>query len=155
MRALVPLVFLLALLSACSGVEFACTAIGSQSGVSVEVDPAVAPQVDSGTLELCWDGRCRTVDLELYQSTVPAETTCEGEVCSARMRQTGGKHAFGTVLDLPLTEVQATLRLTGTEVVTATLPLTPEQTYPNGPHCGAGGPQQRLVVEASGTVRAG
>ncbi|GAB2742404.1 hypothetical protein [Amycolatopsis magusensis] len=155
MRALVPLVFPLALLPACSGADLACTAIGSRSGVSVEVDPAVAPKVDSGTLELCWDGRCRTLDLELYPSTAAGETTCAGEVCSAQVRQTGGKHAFGDVLDLPLTEIQATLRLTGTESVTATLPLTPEQTYPNGPGCGAGSPQQRLVVEASGTVRAG
>ncbi|UJW34528.1 hypothetical protein L3Q67_12585 [Saccharothrix sp. AJ9571] len=155
MRVLAPLVLLFALLSACSGGGMACTAIGSRTGVSVDVDPAVAPKVGSGTLELCWDGRCRTVDLELYPSTAAAETTCEGEVCSARMRQTGGKHAFGDVHDLPLTEVQATLRLTGAEVVTATLPFTPEQTYPNGPGCGAGGPQQRLVVEASGAVRAG
>ncbi|MGC7100408.1 hypothetical protein ACPZ19_37490 [Amycolatopsis lurida] len=132
MRVLVPLVFLLALLTACTGEGKPCTLIGTRVGVGVDVDPALAAK--DGTLELCWDGRCTTHDLGLRDGT----------------------DGFADVPDLPLTEVLATVRLTGAggdQLVEQTLPITAAQTFPNGPDCGAGGPQQQLVVDASGAVR--
>jgi hypothetical protein len=112
-----------------------CTLIAAVPGIGVEVDPAVASKVDAGTLELCWAGRCRTERVEL----VP-----------------GGTGAFVQVLDLPETGVTATVRLTGPSgnVVDQTVAVAVEPTYPNGPDCGGSAVQGRLVVDASGTVRA-
>ena len=118
----------------------ACTLIAAVPGVVVEVDPAVAAKVSAGTLELCWTGRCRTERVELGS---------------------GGTGAFVQVLDLPETEVTATLRLTGSsgssgdvvDVVDQTLTVAVEPTYPNGPDCGGSAVQGRLHVDADGTVR--
>ncbi|MBN6035256.1 hypothetical protein [Amycolatopsis sp. 195334CR] len=132
MRVLVPLVFLLAVLTACVGEGKACTLIATRTGVGVEVDPAL--RAATGTLELCWDNRCKTHDLGLRHGT----------------------DGFADVPDLPLTEMSATVRLAGAageRLVEQSLLMTAAQTFPNGPDCGAGGPQQNLVVEASGAVR--
>ncbi|MPZ86376.1 MAG: hypothetical protein GEV28_40805 [Actinophytocola sp.] len=156
MRVLLTVGLIVAVATACSSADRGCTAIGSPAGIGVEVDPAVAPKISGGTLKLCWEGGCRTGRLELRPSTAAAESTCDGEVCSAHMRETGGKRAFMEAPDLPETELTATLRLTdrsGANVVDQTLGVTPEPTYPNGPGCGAGGPQQQLLVDANRVAR--
>ena len=113
----------------------ACTLIAAAPGIEVSVDPAL--DVTGGTLELCWDGRCRTERVELVSST---------------------DATFVQVLGLPETAVTATVRLTGQSgapVVDRTLTVTPELTYPNGPDCDGEAPQQQLVVDANGGVRVG
>ncbi|MGH3877420.1 MAG: hypothetical protein ACRDSK_10350 [Actinophytocola sp.] len=122
----------LGLMAACAEGR-ACTLIAAVPGVVVEVDPAVAAKVSAGTLELCWAGHCRTERVELGS----------------------GGGAFVQVLDLPETEVTATVRLNGPSgnVVDQTLTVAAEPTYPNGPDCGGSAAQGRLLVDADGTVR--
>jgi hypothetical protein len=122
----------------------------------VDIDPAIAAKISGGTLTLCREGACQTGQLDLVPSTSAVASTCDGDVCSARSRETGGTHAFMTVPDLPETELAATVRLTdqsGATVVDQSLNVTAELTYPNGPDCGTGGPQQQLLVDANGIVR--
>lgn len=154
-RALVTIGLALAVTTACAATETTCTLIGSASGIGVDLAPAIAAKVVAGELTLCWEGACETDQLDLAPSTTAGDSTCEGEVCSARAQETGGEHAFVTVPDLPGTRVEATLRLTdrsGTTAVEHTLDVTAEPTYPNGPDCGAGGLQQQLQVDATGAV---
>jgi hypothetical protein len=155
MRLLPVLALVLALSAACSSSRD-CTLAGSMPGLGVDVDPALAPQVSGGTLAVCWAETCETHPLDLHPSTAAASSTCTGELCSARMRHTGGLHGFVTVPDLPEAEVRATLRLTdpaGKTVVDQSLDVTPTMTQPNGPGCGGGSPQQQLQVTPTGTLQ--
>jgi hypothetical protein len=133
-----------------------CTEIGTPLGVNVDVEH---PGVVSGTIEVCWDGRCVAPVLELHPSTSTVETTCTGtapdDSCGARMEPTGGVQGFAPVQDLPAREVTATLRLldqSGSLLVDRHIPLHPEMVYPNGPDCPAGGPQAGISVDPHGAV---
>lgn len=121
--------------TACMSDNHPCTGIGSLPGIRVEVDPVLAPTVGTGTLDVCWDGDCR----------------------SKRLALDGMAATFVDVAGLPDREVEVTLLLenpSGAPVVDQTLAVTPEVTYPNGPDCGEGGAQAGVVVGADGTVRA-
>ncbi|PXY34404.1 hypothetical protein BAY59_02415 [Prauserella coralliicola] len=145
------------------GGQVACTEIGAPRGVSVDLAPGpAAAAASTAALEACWAGKCRTYPLELSPSTEAIDTGCGGDqpdaVCSAEVRETGGKHGFATVDDLPELPVRVTLTITGddgAETSRQTLDITPEPVYPNGPHCPAMGPQAKLTVDADGTVRDG
>lgn len=142
----------LALLAACGtqagAPDRACTAIGARVGIGVEIAPSVAASVvDTTSLEVCWNGSCHTYPVELSPSTAAVDSTCTGtgpdDACSARMRETGGKNGFADIPDLPASPVQVTLS-------GVTLTVTPKLLYPNGPDCGAGGPQAKVVVDETG-----
>jgi hypothetical protein len=111
------------------------------------------------SLEACWDGSCRTVPVELRPATTVGPTSCSGhrpaDVCSAQLRRLGGSSGFADLPELPERRVRVTLTVTGVQgqrLVHHTLELTPRAVYPNGPDCGAGGPQAHLVVGAKGHI---
>lgn len=148
-------------MTACGGSggsgEQACTLMAAPAGISVDVAAEMAEQVTGGTLEACWDGDCVTRDLKFRPSTADAGSTCAGGVCTGKIEQTGGKHAFADLAGLPQAPVRVTLTLTGADgqVLEEELEVTPEPSYPNGPQCEQGGVQAGLVVSASGDVREG
>ncbi|WP_148088796.1 hypothetical protein [Saccharothrix texasensis] len=149
----------LLLATACGAIDAggtACTAIGTRTGVSVDVEH---PGVVSGTIEVCWDDFCATPGLELYPSSRVVGTTCTGaspdDSCSARSEPTEGKHGFADLPQLPVKPVTATLKLldqSGSALVDRNIALTPEMVYPNGPDCPAGGPQAGISVGADGSI---
>ncbi|MGH3520751.1 MAG: hypothetical protein ACRDQ7_25925 [Haloechinothrix sp.] len=161
MRALQTIALLL-VLSACgasagSGAQ-ACTEIGTPVGIGLDVEPPLAAKVSAASLEACWDGSCRTAEVELFPSTAPAQTGCVGDVCSAELRPTKGKHGFADLADLPEEPVEVTVALTGKGGVTVlerTLEVTPRMQFPNGPDCGGAGTQAGVVVSGAGAVRDG
>jgi hypothetical protein len=139
-----------------------CTAIGARVGVSVDVAArSTGPAAGGATLEACWADVCRTYPVELSPSTTAAGTTCQDTarpdaVCSAEVRETGGKQGFADIPDLPARPVRLTLTVTddaGARLAGGTLEVTPETVYPNGPDCDPGGPQAGLAVDGAGTVR--
>ncbi|MFI9011821.1 hypothetical protein ACIGNX_31745 [Actinosynnema sp. NPDC053489] len=139
-----------------SGEGAGCTLIGTQVGVGVEV---AHPDVVSGTVEVCWDGSCATPALELRPSSRVVATTCTGagpdDSCSARTEPTDARTGFAVVPDLPARPVSVTLRLldrSGHTLVDREVELTPGMSFPNGPHCPAGGPQAGISVAADGSV---
>lgn len=162
MRRLAPLALLL--VAGCGvspGAGEDCTAIGARVGVGVDVAPRPAgPEADAATLEACWADTCRTYPVDLFPSTRAGGTTCTGDapddVCSAEAVETGGRHGFADIPDLPEQPVRVTLTVTadgGEQIARQTLEITPEPVYPNGPRCGAGGPQASLTVDRAGAVR--
>lgn len=139
-----------------AGGERACTMIGAQVGIGLDIEPAAAAKVDSATLVSCWASTCDTQDLMLSPSTGAASSTCTGDKptdsCSAQVVPTGGKHGFATLPGLPAEPIRVTVRLSG--FPEQTLDVIPELVYPNGPDCGSGGPQANLRVDANGVVSA-
>jgi len=161
MRVLPVMAMVLVAVTACgspsgAGGERACTMIGTQVGIGLDIEPAAAAKVDSATLVACWASTCDTQDVVLSPSTAAASTTCTGDKptdsCSARMTTTGGKHGFVTLPGLPVEPIRVTVRLSA--FPEQTLDVTPKLLYPNGPDCGAGGPQATLRVDANGVVSA-
>jgi hypothetical protein len=137
----------------------ACTGIGTPVGVSVDIDSGYAAKVGAAKLQVCWDGTCRTSNVELSPSSRGSALPCTGTgptaVCGAQAVPTGGKNGFATVTDLPVKPVDATLTLTdpaGAPLAERALRITPKLLYPNGPDCGSGGPQTGLTVSPDGTV---
>ncbi|WP_167165734.1 hypothetical protein [Saccharomonospora amisosensis] len=140
-----------------SGGQRPCTEIGVRVGIGVDIDAGLA--AEAATLRTCWGGSCRTYPVDLFQSTAATDSTCAGDrpddVCSARLRPTGGQHGFADIADLPERPVEVTLTVTGAggeRLAHRTLSVTPTPVYPNGPDCGAGGPQSNLVVDPRGMV---
>ncbi|MEV0807873.1 hypothetical protein [Micromonospora sp. NPDC050200] len=137
-----------------------CTLIGSPSGVSIGIDPAVAERVNTAEMTVCWNESCQTWTVALYASSRTVSDGCTqtgpGAACSAHAEATAGKAGFVDLADLPSSPVEVTVTLTdsaGARVVDQALMLTPKMTYPNGPGCGAGGPQGRITVGADATAR--
>ncbi|CCH29187.1 hypothetical protein ABZ816_38560 [Actinosynnema sp. NPDC047251] len=152
-----PLLALLLLVPACGAdVGRACTMIGAPTGVNVEVALATA---ETGTIEVCWDGRCVQPRLDLLPASRAGDTTCTGtapeDTCGASAVPTGGKTGFAAIEDLPAKQVTVRLRLAdaaGAPVVDRELTPTARTVYPNGPDCGGAGPQLSLAVGADGSV---
>ncbi|MEU8796916.1 hypothetical protein [Spirillospora sp. NPDC048819] len=141
------------------GAERPCTAIGSSPGLSVSVKPPDASRVASASLRVCWDGTtCREPTIELRPSSTTVPMGCDGDgpdaACAASASPDGGKTGFAQVEGLPKSPVQVTLTLRdaqGRTLVDRRVDVTPAATFPNGEHCGEGGPQAALTV-ADGTV---
>lgn len=138
-----------------------CTAIGSPAGLRVAVEPSDAARVASASLRVCWDGTCREPRIELRPTSVSVPMGCDGEgagaACGASASPDGGKAGFAQMRSLPKRPVQATLTLRDAEgrtVLDRRVDVTPKATFPNGEHCGEGGPQATLTV-AGGTVTPG
>jgi len=141
MRLLTTAVLVLIATTACGtgaagGAARACTAMGSPSGIAIEVDPALVPKVDRGAFDVCWDGDCRSYPIDFNEMP---DTSAD-------------------VPELPAREVEVTVRINdhaGAEVLERTLAVTPVPTYPNGRDCGADGNKVLLLVDANGALRAG
>lgn len=141
------------------GAGQSCTAIGTPRGIGVDIARQASGRVaQAATVEVCWEGRCRTHPVRLSPATAAADPACTGGLCSARVRETGGKHGFAAIPDLPRQPVRVTLVVTGAappELVRRTVVVTPALAYPNGPECGGAGPVASLDVDATGAVRTG
>ena len=146
-----PLLFALTACSDLIGAGQQCTLIGTRVGIRLDIDPAYASRVDSGSLTACWADVCRTRELTFMPSATTVDQGCTGDTCSARSVPTGGKNAFADLPDLPVGPVSVTVKLGAVEQKLAT---ATEQTYPNGPECGEGGPALRLKVDAGGRLTA-
>ncbi|TMR14911.1 hypothetical protein ETD86_28105 [Nonomuraea turkmeniaca] len=154
MRQLVWPALACALLAGCSA-DRDCTAIGTPVGLSVHVNGPLAGRATAVSMEVCWDGACKPAHVELMPSTRPGKESCSGDTCSVTAVPDGGKHAFGDVPGLPDRPVRVRLALLdaeGAPVLDRMLDLTPRLRYPNGPACGAGGPNAVLTVEGDGLV---
>lgn len=155
--------FALILLAGCGsapGAGVTCTAIGAPAGVGVATAPGLPAH--AAEVRVCWEGECRSADAVLNPATEPVDEGCDGDspedVCSARLRPTGGAVGFASVPGLPDEPVELTLTVTdraGESLVTRTLEATPRWVHPNGPECGAAGPQLQLDVAADGRVTVG
>ncbi|MGK5553262.1 hypothetical protein ACSNOI_16750 [Actinomadura kijaniata] len=134
-----------------------CTMIGTPRGIGLAVEPPLAARAADATVEICWNGVCRTVRTELRDSTTAVPRGCaDGPdgACAATASPTGGKNGFADVNDLPESPVRVTLTLRdarGGSVLKQQITTTPQAVYANGPHCGKGGPQASLTV-ANGRV---
>jgi hypothetical protein len=130
-----------------------CTMILARVGVGLDIEPAFAAAVSSATMKICWDDVCRSPDPHLAPSTTAVPQTCSGDApedtCGASARRTGGLNGFGEAPGLPKRPVRVTVVLrdaAGKRLLDQRLTVTPKGVYPNGPHCGEGGPQTKLVV---------
>ncbi|MFG2086676.1 MULTISPECIES: hypothetical protein [unclassified Spirillospora] len=135
-----------------------CTAIGSPAGLSVSVKAPDASRVTSASVRVCWDGTCREPRIELRPSSTTVPMGCDGDepdgTCGASASPDGGSTGFARVEGLPKSPVQVTLTLRDARdrtLVDRRVDVTPKATFPNGEHCGEGGPQAALTV-AGGTV---
>jgi hypothetical protein len=118
----------------------ACTATGEPPLVDFTVDPAFAPKVKDGTLEVCWGDTCRSGELGVLPELRENDRT-----------KTGALDVPGG----PVGEVRVTLRLngpTGSTVVDDTVTVRTKPTYPNGRGCDPVGPRASLRVDSEGNV---
>lgn len=157
------LFFLLAALTGCGtagtgGESIMCTAIGSESGIGISVDPAMAEKTGSEAhVTVRWGQRTYTSTARLSPSSVAGKETCTGNQpdssCSTKLVPTGGKDGFATIPELPTAPLQVKVAIPakdGKPVVDDALRVTAQVTYPNGRKCPAGGTQGQLVVDAKG-----
>lgn len=153
--------FLAAFLTSCGtvGPEGACTEIGARVGVGLSIEAPDADRVSKATMKVCWNGACERHDLELYPSTSAAPATCSGtdpdHACGASAVQTGGKHAFADISDLPHKPVRVAVALyseSGKRLLRDQITVTPKLTYPNGKQCDRTGAPQALLVFRNGAL---
>jgi len=93
----------------CVVAEQECPAVGLPSGVSLQVDAALAAATDA-EVTVCEGDSCRTRRVPLTPATAPGRTTCEGDNCGAELELTGGKSGFAG-LDMPAGTVRVTVAL--------------------------------------------
>ncbi|EHK89252.1 hypothetical protein SZMC14600_01086 [Saccharomonospora azurea SZMC 14600] len=156
-RAVVSFCLLLTGCAAMPGGTTECTMIGMPSGIGVDVARGVAAH--AAEVEVCRDGRCETFRVDLRPATEAVDEGCDDTgpdgVCSAGVRETGETTGFAPVPDLPDRPLEVTLTVSdraGESLATGTVRATPQWGPPNGPGCGAGGPQLQLRVSGDGTV---
>jgi hypothetical protein len=144
------------LASACVPIQVACTDIGSESGVAVTVDQALAPDVTKLALRVCWDGACQDSDVPLSPGTEAWVQGCDGpdpeDTCSASVVPNGTKVGFAVLEGLPASKITVSATLTQSPQVRKlrAIDLTARPTYPNGPGCGAGGNQAQVSIGLDG-----
>lgn len=133
----------------------ACTEIGSPTGVSVRVEPAVVAPGLLLSLRVCQaDCTEHRVELEPGSTTVGQSCTSgdpDGS-CSASASPDGTLVGFVDVASLTPGDVRVsgTLETPGNSTRLAEVTLTASPTYPNGRDCPAGGPQALVRVTAGG-----
>ncbi|WP_125613798.1 hypothetical protein [Actinomadura sp. WAC 06369] len=139
------------------GSETFCTMEMVPQGIRVEVRPADAARIESASLEVCWDGVCRTPRIVFGPSTTSVPQGCDGDgpdaACGASASPDGGKTGFAKVEGLPDEPVEVRIALRdggGAAVLEKRLRVTPDGGDADCPK----GPQARLVV-AGGDVTAG
>jgi hypothetical protein len=159
MRAGIVVVVALLSLVGCAEVERGCTLIAALRGVGVTVEPGYA--VSRLRLTVCVQpSSCREVPVQLAADTEPVDPTCSGTVpddsCSVSMSPNGARSGFVEVPELASspTTVAARFSRGGKTVSLPAVTVQPAMTYPNGPDCGGGAPQARVVIGTAG-LRAG
>jgi hypothetical protein len=146
----------LLLVAGCSTTEVACTEIGAPPGVAVTVEKAIAAEIKTVQLTVCWDGNCHDHDVELSPGSDTIDQGCDGtdpdSVCSATAVPNGTKVGFAEVPGLPseTVTISAEVRRSGRKVMLPEIAVPAQPTYPNGPQCGPQGNQAKVIVGASG-----
>ncbi len=152
----VALSAVLAVLAGCAAPERACTMIAALSGVSVRVDPSLAPDVASLRLTVCWADRCVTRPVELAPGSDTVDGGCTGpdpdDSCSASATPNGSMVGFLEVTELAAgpVRVSATAMVSGRARRFPEVTVTAAVVYPNGPDCGGSGTQAEVMVSANG-----
>ncbi|MEU4223220.1 hypothetical protein AB0F17_02900 [Nonomuraea sp. NPDC026600] len=126
--------------------------------MGVTVEAPFAADAKSVSMEVCWNGGCKSAVVTLNPSSRAGEETCSGDTCSVGLVPTGGKNGFGTVEGLPKQPVEVRLDLRDTasrSVLQRAIKVTPQGRFPNGPQCGQGGPNVELIIKGDGTLREG
>lgn len=143
----------------CGADQVACTEIGAQSGIGVEVAQPRALEATQAAVKVCWDGTCEDQTVELYDATDSVDQGCQGDdpddTCSAQAEPTGDKYGFMDLANLPESSVVITVSLQdaqGSEVFDGATTLTPARVFPNGPDCPGEAVQATVTVDSAGTV---
>ena len=135
----------------------ACTEIGAVSGVGLTVEHGLADDVREAEIQVCWDGTCERVPLDLRPGQRTIDLGCESDqpeaVCSATSTPDGTLTGFAQLDSLPPGEVQVrayTTRQNGTRVETEPLSIATETVFPNGEECPGEAQQLALTLDLSG-----
>ncbi|MEU4807481.1 hypothetical protein [Actinosynnema sp. NPDC023587] len=152
-----PLLPALLLVTACSGEpRLGCTLMAGPEGVELDVQLDTAR---TGTIEVCWDGRCVAPPLNLVARNPLTPGSCASDetaaACGPSAVPSGWRMGHAAVPDLPDKQVTVRLKLVddaGAVVVDRELTATPERVYPNGAHCEPGDPLLALKVGPDGSV---
>lgn len=133
-----------------------CAPVATRVGVGLDVEPALATKVTRAEMEICWDGRCRSQQLELHDSTIAVPMGCEPEteagkdgVCSATAEPTGGKHGFFDLQELPERPVRVSVVLEdadGRALLDDRIEVTPRPNPPQEGVCGDDRPQAGVIA---------
>lgn len=135
----------------------ACTEIGAVSGVGLTVEQELAEDVREAEMQVCWDGTCERLSLDLHPGERMVDLGCESDqpdaVCSATSTPDGTITGFAQLDSLPAGEVQVrvyTTRQDGTQVETEPLSVATETVFPNGEECPGEAQQLALTLDPSG-----
>ncbi|TMR88519.1 hypothetical protein [Nonomuraea basaltis] len=104
--------------------------------MGVTVEAPLAADAQSVSMEVCWNGGCKSPAVILNPSSRAGEETCSGDTCSVGLAPTGSKNGFGTVEDLPKQPVEVRLALrdaASRSVLQRAIKVTPQGRFPNGP----------------------
>jgi hypothetical protein len=157
-RGLAAVAALLAVSACVPDPPVACTEIGASTGVGVTLAPEVASGTGALALQVCFDGRCRTVPVQLSpgSSTVPLDcpTADPDAACSATAVPDGTLVGFAEVAGLPAgsVEVGATLTRNGRRQGYDPIAVESVTVYPNGTACPGEGNQAQVRLTAAGLV---
>lgn len=140
-----------------------CTEVGAPSGIGIEVDAPLSNKVsDDAILVVAWGDSAIEAEVELVRSTEPVAEDCsdgdEDADCAASMEPTPWKSGFADIPDLPGEPVEVTITIPGIgdePDIEGQLEVTPEETFPNGHDCPAGGFQAQLIVDDDGEISVG
>ncbi|WP_017536930.1 hypothetical protein [Nocardiopsis halophila] len=127
-----------------------CTDIGAPRAVTFTVAPSDAEGVEAAEMELCQDDACEDYEFVFTEDTRAVAERCEEGTCAAEAEETGGLRAQVLIDDLTTGPADVRIELRGTdgEALSAhEAAAAPEMVYPNGPDCGAQGPQLGLEIE--------
>lgn len=131
-----------------------CTEIAAAVGLALDIRPPLAAKVADATMKVCVDGACRTPEIHLAPTTKAGKQTCSGndpdDTCGVSVVRTGGKYGFAPVPGLTKRPARVSVVLrdgSGKRLLDQRIVVTPKAVFPNGPHCGEGGPQAGVIVE--------
>jgi hypothetical protein len=135
----------------------ACTEIGAVSGVGLTVEQELADDIREADMQVCWDGTCERIPLDLHPGQRTIDLGCESDqpygVCSATSTPDGTLTGFAQLDSLPAGEVQVrtfTTRQDGTRVETELLSVATETVFPNGKECPGEAQQLALTLGPAG-----
>ncbi len=135
----------------------ACTEIGAVSGVGLTVGQELADDVRGAEIQVCWNGTCERLPLDLHPGERMVDLGCESDqpdaVCSATSTPDGTLTGFAQLDSLPAGEVQVRVYTTsqgGTQVETDPLSVATETVFPNGEDCPGEAQQLALTLDPSG-----
>lgn len=142
-----------ALLTGCAPEPQPCSLVAAVPGVGLTIEAPLASRVTQASMDVCWDGACRSSPLVLTPVQPSGGAVCASESCPAAMVV---KQGFADVPGLPKRPVRVRVTLAGPgdeEVFDQALDVTPRGRFPNGPGCGESGPAARVAAGANGDLR--